>query len=329
MKKSLAALLAVLLIFGCAALTACSKKRLSTEAGDSQIFSADEIADTMTSKDGKYEIAMVTNVGRLKDKSFNQGTWDGVKLFAYKNGKSYKYYQPRNGNKASDDDRYNAFIEAIKGGANIIVATGYEQENALKRAAAENPDTKFIFVDGFVQGANDAAKLTGVVVEMKYSYRYGDNFSASTELQNMVNEWYKSGTECIFSCGGEMCDSVFEAALANNGKSIGVDVDQSSVSDTVITSAMKGLSSGVQKILTSFYAGKWVLVGGLSSNLGVDDNAVGLPFATSKFEKFTEGDYVKLVNSMKSGGTLEVKNDFSAFLAGGETFENVAVSFVK
>ena len=130
MKKSLAALLAVLLIFGCAALTACSKKRLSTEAGDSQIISADEIADTMTSKDGKYEIAMVTNVGRLKDKSFNQGTWDGVKLFAYKNGKSYKYYQPRNGNKASDDDRYNAFIEAIKGGANIIVATGYEQENA-------------------------------------------------------------------------------------------------------------------------------------------------------------------------------------------------------
>ena len=67
MKKSLAALLAVLLIFGCAALTACSKKRLSTEAGDSQIFSADEIADTMTSKDGKYEIAMVTNVGRLKE----------------------------------------------------------------------------------------------------------------------------------------------------------------------------------------------------------------------------------------------------------------------
>lgn len=160
MKKSLAALLAVLLIFGCAALTACSKKRLSTEAGDSQIISADEIADTMTSKDGKYEIAMVTNVGRLKDKSFNQGTWDGVKLFAYKNGKSYKYYQPRNGNKASDDDRYNAFIEAIKGGANIIVATGYEQENALKRAATENPDTKFIFVDGYVLTNGDGQALS-------------------------------------------------------------------------------------------------------------------------------------------------------------------------
>ncbi len=388
MKKSLAALLVTLIIFGCAALTACNKASLASEAGDSQTISADEIADTMTSKDGKYEIAMVTNVGRLKDKSFNQGTWDGVKLFAYKNGKSYKYYQPRNGSKASDDDRYNAFIEAINGGANIIVATGYEQETALKRAAVENPDTKFIFIDGyvltnsegqalsnvaavsfmeeqcgylagyaavtegntklgfvgggagnnpsvnrfgygFVQGANDAAKLTGVIIEMKYSYRYGDSFSASSELQSMVNEWYRSGTECVFSCGGEMCDSVFEAASANNGKSIGVDVDQSSVSDTVITSAMKGLSSGVQKTLTSFYDGKWVFVGGLLSNLGVDDNAVGLSFSTSKFEKFTESEYVKLVNSMKSGGTLEVKNDFTAFLAGDETFENVTVSFIK
>ena len=150
MKRTLAVLLAVLMIFGCAALTACNKTGLVNDREDAQIISADEIADTMTSKDGKYEIAMVTNVGRLKDKSFNQGTWDGVKTFAYQNGKSYKYYQPRNGNKASDDDRYNAFIEAISGGAKIIVATGYEQEKALKRAAAENPDTKFVFVDGYV-----------------------------------------------------------------------------------------------------------------------------------------------------------------------------------
>lgn len=89
MKRTLAVLLAVLMIFGCAALTACNKTGLVNDRDDAQIISADEIADTMTSKDGKYEIAMVTNVGRLKDKSFNQGTWDGVKTFAYQNGKSY------------------------------------------------------------------------------------------------------------------------------------------------------------------------------------------------------------------------------------------------
>lgn len=28
----------------------------------------------MTSEDGKYQVAFVTDVGQLKDKSFNQGT---------------------------------------------------------------------------------------------------------------------------------------------------------------------------------------------------------------------------------------------------------------
>lgn len=171
MKRTLAVLLAVLMIFGCAALTACNKTGLVNDREDAQIISADEIADTMTSKDGKYEIAMVTNVGRLKDKSFNQGTWDGVKTFAYQNGKSYKYYQPRNGNKASDDDRYNAFIEAISGGAKIIVATGYEQEKALKRAAAENPDTKFVFVDGYV--LTDGRRQRKNSLECRCSLLYG------------------------------------------------------------------------------------------------------------------------------------------------------------
>ena len=70
--------------------------------------SADDIEDTMTSADGKYEIAFVTDVGQLKDKSFNQGTWNGVKLYANENGLSYKYYQPANGDQATDDDRYDA-----------------------------------------------------------------------------------------------------------------------------------------------------------------------------------------------------------------------------
>ena len=59
--------------------------------------SADDIPDEMTSADGKYQVAFVTDVGQLKDKSFNQGTFDGVKLYAANAGKSYKYYQPAGG----------------------------------------------------------------------------------------------------------------------------------------------------------------------------------------------------------------------------------------
>ena len=77
--------------------------------------------------DGKYEVAFVTDVGQLKDKSFNQGTWDGVKLFAYQNGLSYKYYQPANGDQATDDDRFDAMKQACDNGAKVIVGPGFMQ----------------------------------------------------------------------------------------------------------------------------------------------------------------------------------------------------------
>ena len=122
----------------------------SEDTGDAAtITNADDIADSMTSEDGKYQVAFVTDVGQLKDKSFNQGTFDGVKLYAANNGLSYKYYQPANGNEATDDDRYDAMKAAVDGGADVVVCAGFLQEAALKRAAIDFPDTPFVFIDGY------------------------------------------------------------------------------------------------------------------------------------------------------------------------------------
>ena len=46
------------------------------------------IEDTMVSGNGAYEVAFVTDVGDLKDKSFNEGTYNGVKMFAAERGLS-------------------------------------------------------------------------------------------------------------------------------------------------------------------------------------------------------------------------------------------------
>ena len=119
-------------------------------AGDTAtVTNADDIPDSMTSEDGKYQVAFITDVGSLKDKSFNQGTYDGVKLYAYNNGLSYKYYQPANGNEATDDDRYDAMKAAVDGGADVVVCAGFLQEGALRRAAIDFPDTPFVFIDGY------------------------------------------------------------------------------------------------------------------------------------------------------------------------------------
>ncbi len=381
-KKLLALLLALSMVL---ALAACGG---GNNQGGSSANDPDKISDTMTSEDNKYVIAMVTDVGQLKDKSFNQGTWNGVKLYASANDKSYKYYQPANGDSATDEDRYQAYKAAIDGGAEVIVAPGFLQEAAMVRAASEHPEVKFIFIDGyplsdasgnvltnvvgvcfheeqcgylagyaavvegytklgftgggggtnpavnrygygFVQGAQAAAAEKSANVEIQYSYLYGDGYSASDALQTQINGWYSAGTEVVFACGGSMCNSVFAAAAANNAISIGVDVDQSGDSNTVMTSAVKGLAEAASLMLGNYFDGKWDSIGGQAVNLGVDDNAVGLPFATSKFEQFKEEDYNKMVEGMKTGGSIQVNGDYEAFLAGGETFANVTVNFVK
>ena len=126
MKKILALLLALVLVVSLAACGAKKEEPKTDTKPETKVTdNADEIPDNMTSSDGKYEIAFVTDVGQLKDKSFNQGTYDGVKLYANNNGLSYKYYQPANGDKATDDDRYDAMKSACENGAKVIVAAGF------------------------------------------------------------------------------------------------------------------------------------------------------------------------------------------------------------
>lgn len=100
MKKLVALLLALVMVF---ALCACGPKDNQDtgkkDDGKKTAMKADDIPDEMTSSDGKYQVAFVTDVGDLKDKSFNQGTYDGVKLYASANSKSYKYYKPANGDQ--------------------------------------------------------------------------------------------------------------------------------------------------------------------------------------------------------------------------------------
>ncbi|MEA4987900.1 MAG: BMP family ABC transporter substrate-binding protein, partial [Anaerovorax sp.] len=141
---------------------------------------------------------------------------------------------------------------------------------------------------GFAQGAEAAAKEMEIdSIDLKYHYTGG--FDATPEVQTKAASWYSEGTECIFACGGGVGNSVMSAAEAADKVVIGVDVDQSSESDTVITSAMKGLAASVESALNAYYAGEFP--GGQSLVEGADKDGVMLPMETSKFKKFTQEDY--------------------------------------
>ena len=385
MKKFLALLLSAMMLLALAA--GCGENNTNGNNDSDKTISADDIPDEMTSEDGKYEIAFITDVGELKDKSFNQGTFDGVKLYAHENNKTYKYYQPANDAQATDDDRYDAMAAAAQNGAKVIVCAGFMQANALVKAATEFTDVDFVFIDasnpvadangnilnnvaaiafqeeqcgylagyavvmegykalgfagggggdnpaccrygyGFVQGANDAAKALNETVTMNYTWQYGATFSASPELQAMMNGWYEQGTEIVFACGGSIFQSITAAAAENEGKVVGVDVDQSFDSATVVTSAMKGLASSVQWALDKVYAEKFADIAGKLTSLGTKDDSVGLPTATWSLTKFTVDDYNKLFQDIVDG---KVAIDSTVVKAGDIAdvqFSNLTVNY--
>lgn len=379
MKKILSLLLILAMVFTFAACG--SKDDGGEDAKDGDKTTAvdyDAISDTMTSDDGVYKIAFITDVGNLKDGSFNQFTWNGVKAYASENELSYKYYQPANADKATDDDRYDAMKAAADAGAEVVVAAGFLQEKALKRAAKDFPDVHFIFIDGaiegvdniasvsykeeqagylagyaaamegytqigfsgggggtnpacqrygygFVQGVEAGAAEKGNTVKMRYSWEYGSNFTASQDLQAMLNGWYEAGTEVIFMCGGSMFQSGVAAAGANDAAVIGVDVDQSGQSDRVVTSAMKDLAGSTMDVIAGHYGDKWADFGGKVTTFGAAEGRVGIPTETWSLKNWTVEDYNALFEKVKSG-EIEVKADL---VSDPSTLEWKNVEFVK
>lgn len=169
---------------------------------------------------------------------------------------------------------------------------------------------------GFVQGAEQAAKDNSVDgVNIKYWYCGG--FAPTDDIKAKMDSWYSDGTEVVFACGGGIYLSAIAAAEANNGKVIGVDVDQSADSDLIITSAMKGLANSVVLALTDCYENGWSFsdaYAGKETKLGAAEDSVGLPMESSQFTTFTQAQYDDLFGQL-AAGTLVVDNNIDADIA--------------
>ena len=333
-----------------------------------------------------YDIAMITDIGTIDDKSFNQGTWEGIVEYADANGKTRIYYQPT----AQSTEIYLDMIEqAVGDGAKIIVTPGFLFEQPIFTAQDMYPDVYFVLIDGnpndgdwstdagpeyrteanavgivyaeeqagflagyaavkdgytkmgfmggmavpavvrfgygFVQGAELAAKELGVS-GLTLNYHYTGGFDATPEVQALSAAWYADGVEVIFACGGAVGNSVMAAAEAVGAKVIGVDVDQSGESETVITSATKGLGAAVEQTLAAYYAGEFP--GGEAQVKDAALDGVSLPMATSKFNTFTQEDYDAVFARLVANEiTLLKDSDVTAVTE--IPVENVAVTEIK
>lgn len=106
------------------------------------------------------KIGLVTDVGRVNDRSFNQSAWDGVKqvgsALGLTEGDGFKYIETQDSKDYADN--IQQFVDA---GFNVIVTVGFALGEATTKAAQENPDIYFIGVDQFQGEA--LPNLTGLV----------------------------------------------------------------------------------------------------------------------------------------------------------------------
>ncbi len=89
-------------------------------------------------------IGLVTDTGKVDDKSFNQSAWEGTQQAAEALGAEANYIETE---EAKDyENNINLFIED---GVDVIVTVGFGLAEATIAAAQANPDIDFIGVDQF------------------------------------------------------------------------------------------------------------------------------------------------------------------------------------
>jgi basic membrane protein A len=153
-KRIVAASLAVLALVAMSTLVGCQKK---------------------TGVGAKIKVGLVTDTGGIDDKSFNQGTWEGIKLFAQENklkeGTDVKYLQSN-----QDADYIPNLSTFADEKMNLIVAPGFLFEQAMGEVAKKNPKINFLIIDTVVQqpnvvsavfAAQDGSYLVGVAAGLK------------------------------------------------------------------------------------------------------------------------------------------------------------------
>lgn len=362
MKKIIALLLALSFVFVAVACTQSEEPAPSPtpESVEPTPETPEETPEAPVA--GTYEIALVTDVGNIDDKSFNQGSWEGVVAFAEQNNITYSYYRPSEDSTVS---RVETIKSAIDKGAKVVVCPGYLFEEAIYEVQESYPNVMFLLVDGqpqagdyvtyytadnthcilykeeqagyfagyaavkdgytklgflggvavpavvrygygFVLGANAAAEEMGITDQIDIKYWYSDSFLANDDIKTKMSGWFTEGTEVVFACGGSIYLSCVAAAEEAGAKVIGVDVDQAAESELIITSAMKGLTNSIIIALNALYGndGVWPEgYAGVTANLGVENDCVGLPTAAEswRLNTFTVAEYEVLYEKVKSG----------------------------
>lgn len=188
----------------------------ATDATDDKVT---ETSDAGTA-DADHSVAIVTDVGGVDDRSFNQSAWEGLQAWGEEHSIArgvggFDYIQ------SEDASQYATNISnAVQNGFKTVFGIGFLLQPEIQAAAEQFPDTQFGIIDSTIDGLDNVVSAT--FKDHEASYLAG------------VAAAYTTKTNKVGFIGGEESPVIdrFEAGFVQGvadtaeklGKDISVDV---------------------------------------------------------------------------------------------------------
>ena len=142
-----------------------TKKEAAADVEVKGVFDV-EITDAMKEKAKDFSVRLVTDVGGIDDRSFNQGTWEGVLKFSELTGANVNYAQSN-----SDADYIPSLSTFSEEGHDLIVATGFLFHDSIQEVSKTFPDQKYLLIDEVVEDCPNV--VSAVFSEQQGSFLVG------------------------------------------------------------------------------------------------------------------------------------------------------------
>ena len=136
-------------------------------------------------------VGLVTDVGKINDKSFNQSAWEGVQQAESDLGAKVQYIETAD---AKDYDKNIATF--ADEGYDVIVTVGFGMGEATVKAAGLYPNVKFVGVDQFQAWEYDGDDSTNVANVSGLNFPEDNAGFLVGALAAMMSESHKIGAVC-------------------------------------------------------------------------------------------------------------------------------------
>ncbi|WP_211746696.1 BMP family ABC transporter substrate-binding protein [Paenibacillus sp. Marseille-Q4541] len=208
------------------------------------------------------KIGMVTDVGGVNDKSFNQSAWEALEAVKTESGAEVKYLQSK-----SDSEYSTNLNEFVQNKYDLTWGIGFQLAEDMKKVAEQNPDAHLAIIDSVVDAPNvksvtfaeeQGSYLVGVIAgkmtktnkvgfvggmdsplikrfevgfregvkavnpEAKFVPTYTGNFDKPDQGKTAAATLYNDGVDIIFHAAGATGTGVFNEGLSR--KKSGQDV---------------------------------------------------------------------------------------------------------